>query len=48
MKDQDMKENLLMGSKMFLDEALNQHLKLEAVKVATSPPEKLQEGLESL
>jgi hypothetical protein len=42
-KDQGMKQHLLMGSKRSLTEALNQALMLEATKAAATPTIKLWE-----
>jgi hypothetical protein len=41
--DQDLKQHLLMGNKRSLNEALNQVLRLEAVKAAARPPAMLCE-----
>jgi hypothetical protein len=41
MKDSDVKLNLLIDSARFLNEALDQGLKLKNAKAATGPPLKL-------
>jgi hypothetical protein len=43
MKDQDVKQHHLMGCDRYLNEALIQALKLEAVKAATGSPARLWE-----
>jgi hypothetical protein len=42
-RDRELKQHLLMGSDRLLNEALNQALKLEVVKVAAGPPVRLRE-----
>jgi hypothetical protein len=42
-KDQELKQHLLMGGKRSLNEACDQVLKLEAAKTAAGPPARLWE-----
>jgi hypothetical protein len=43
MRDQELKQHLLMGGARLLNKDLNQVLKLEAAKAAAGPPARLKE-----